>query len=129
MSRNRLLFLLVAMVLLAGVALTVRGAFATSTNVSTAMSVAPGSAQPPELHNSAQAPNPAGYWNIVTSASTGMTQGAGRPPELYSSQAPNPAGYWDTISPASSGLNQGAARPRRCTVPLEGGNWLATGTC
>ncbi len=75
----------------------IRGAFATSTNVSTAISVSPGSARPPELHNSAQ--------------------------------APDPAGYWDTVSPASSGLNQGTVRPRRCTVPLEGGTWLATGTC
>ncbi len=75
----------------------IRGALATSTNVSTAISVSPGSARPPELHNSAQ--------------------------------APDPAGYWDTVSPASSGLNQGTVRPRRCTVPLEGGTWLATGTC
>ncbi len=97
MSPNRLVFLLVALVLLAGAAIAIRGAFATSTNVSTATSVSPGSARPPELHNSAQ--------------------------------APDPAGYWDTVSPASSGLNQGTVRPRRCTVPLEGGTWLATGTC
>jgi hypothetical protein len=103
MSRNRLLYVLVGLVLLAVATLTIRGVFATSTNVSTADAVSPGSADPPELHNSAQAPDPAGYWNAVTFAAHGLTRGAGSPPELYNSiQAPNLAGYWDAVAPSGA---------------------------
>jgi hypothetical protein len=44
-------------------------------------------------------PDPAGYFNVVSSAVPDAVQGSVRPPELYDRvQAPGLAGYWNTVS-------------------------------
>lgn len=111
MNRNRILFSLVALVLLAMAALTIRGALATSANVSTAIAVSPGLANLPELNNASAAVNPAGYWNVVTSNSSGLVQKVPKAPEMYNSQAPSMGGYWNSVSSTAAGMIREAARP------------------
>jgi hypothetical protein len=119
MYRNRLIYSLFAVVLLALTALTIRSSLATSTDVSTAAVMSSGSAHPPGLENSVQAPDPAGYWTRVTFAPHGLTQAPVRPPETYGSPTYDPAGYWNDVTFAPHGLTRPAVRPPELYNPIQ----------
>ena len=68
MKSNRLLILLAVIALLATAVFTTHTALTASTRVSDTTIVSPGSAHPPELYDSVQAPNLAGYWNVFWAA-------------------------------------------------------------